>query len=130
LQREGSPFSRNIYRHRTEDEIMTVTTHSELTLEKVNQAIAAILDVLGEPETELHNRALTAFQSGDHQTVKRLASTHLSDYYCKALGYLGGALKLTPNTDTILAESARSAADHVKEKALARLGTETEKALS
>lgn len=109
---------------------MEATQSSELTLEKVNQAITAILETLGSPEIELHNRALAAFQSGDHQTVKRLASTHLSDYYCKALGYLGGALKLTPNTDTILAESARSAADYVREKALARLGTEIEKALN
>ncbi|MDX2245067.1 MAG: hypothetical protein NW224_30690 [Leptolyngbyaceae cyanobacterium bins.302] len=86
--------------------------------------------MLGNPESELHSKALTAFQSGDHQTVKRLASTHLSDYYCKALGYLGGALKLTPNTDTILAESARAAADFAKEKTLAQLGAEIEKALS
>jgi hypothetical protein len=106
------------------------TQLAELTLEKVNQAVQAILDTLGTPESELHSKALAAFQSGDHQTVKRLASTHLSDYYCKALGYLGGALKLTPNTDTILAESARAAADFAKEKTLARLGAEIEKALS
>jgi len=105
-------------------------TQTELTLEKVNQAVGAILETLGTPEADLHKRALTAFQSGDHQTVKRLASTNLSDYYCKALGYLGGALKLTPNTDTILAESARAAADFVKEKTLTRLGAEIEKALS
>jgi hypothetical protein len=86
---------------------MQATQTTELTLEKVNQA----------------------FQNGDHQTVKRLASTNLSDYYCKALGYLGGALKLTPNTDTILAESARSAADFVKEKTLAQLGTAIANAL-
>lgn len=97
-------------------------TQSELTLERVNQAVSAILETLGEPTTELHSRALTAFQSSDHQTVKRLASTHLSDYYCKSLGYLGGALKLTPNTDTILAESARAAADFAREQTLARLG--------
>jgi hypothetical protein len=103
---------------------------TELTLEKVNQAVGAILETLGTPESELHNKALAAFQSGDHQAVKRLASTNLSDYYCKALGYLGGALKLTPNTDTILAESARSAAEFAKEKTLARLGAEIEKALS
>lgn len=109
---------------------MTVATSSELTLEKVNQAVRAILDVLGSPETELHAKALAAFQNGDHQTVKRLASTNLSDYYCKSLGYLGGALKLTPNTDTILAESARAAADFTKEKALVHLGSEIEKALS
>ncbi|BAT56561.1 hypothetical protein NOS3756_55730 (plasmid) [Nostoc sp. NIES-3756] len=97
-------------------------TSTEITLEKVNQAVNAILEVLGTPETELHQKALTAFQSGDHQTVKRLASTNLSDYYVKSLGYLGGALKLTVNTDTILAESARSAADFTKEKALKQLG--------
>lgn len=109
---------------------MQATQPTELTLEKVNQAVSAILEVLGKPESELHSKALAAFQSGDHQTVKRLASTNLSDYYCKALGYLGGALKLTPNTDTILAESARAAADFTKEKTLVRLGAEIEKALS
>ena len=100
------------------------------TTERVNQAINAILETLGNPENDLHSKALAAFQEGDYQTVKRLAATNLSDYYCKALGYLGGALKLTPNTDTILAESARAAADFVKEKTLARLGTEIAKALS
>lgn len=103
---------------------------TELTLERVNQAIHSILETLGKPENDLHSKALTAFQSGDHQTVKRLASTNLSDYYCKALSYLGGALKLTPNTDTILAESARAAADFVKEKTLIRLEDAIEKALS
>ncbi|NJO66121.1 MAG: hypothetical protein HC832_00380 [Leptolyngbyaceae cyanobacterium RM1_405_57] len=109
---------------------MQATQPTELTSEKVDQAVQAIFETLGNPETELHRKALTAFQSGDHQTVKRLASTNLSDYYCKSLGYLGGALKLTPNTDTILAESARAAADFVKEKTLTRLGAEIEKVLS
>lgn len=108
---------------------MTSTINTELSAERVDAAINAILETLGEPETDLHRKALAAFQSGDHQTVKRLASTNLSDYYCKALGYLGGALKLTPNTDTILAESARAAADFIKEKTLIRLGTEIAKAL-
>lgn len=94
----------------------------ELTLERVNQAINVILEVLGTPETELHSKAYQAFTSGDHQTVKRLAATNLSDCYVKALGYLGGALKLTPNTDTILAESARAAADFSREKTLHHLG--------
>lgn len=108
---------------------MTVAASPELTLDRVQTAVNAILETLGEPENDLHTKALAAFQSGDHQTVKRLASTNLSDYYCKALGYLGGALKLTPNTDTILAESARAAADFVKEKTLARLGLEIANAL-
>lgn len=109
---------------------MTVAASPELTLDQVKRAVTAILEALGQPESDLHKQALVAFQNGEHQTVKRLASTHLADYYCKALGYLGGALKLTPNTDTILAESARAAADFTKERTLARLGAEIEKALS
>jgi hypothetical protein len=108
---------------------MTTTINTELSPEGVNQAIDAILIGLGEPETDLHREALSAFQRGDYQVVKRLAATNLNDYYCKALGYLGGALKLTPNTDTILAESARSAADFAREKTLARLSAEIAKAL-
>ena len=108
---------------------MTTTLNTEFSLERVTQAVDAILETLGEPATDLHRQALSAFKVGDYQRVKRLASTNLSDYYCKALGYLGGALKLTPNTDTILAESARAAADFLREKALARLGAEIAKAL-
>ena len=108
---------------------MTTATQQELTLTGVTQAVNAIVETLGKPENALHSDALSAFQSGDYQTVKRLASTNLSDYYCKALGYLGGALKLTPNTDTILAESARAAAEFTKEKTLTRLGAEIAKAL-
>ncbi|NET54911.1 MAG: hypothetical protein F6K47_01490 [Symploca sp. SIO2E6] len=109
---------------------MTTTINTEINLERVNKAISAILATLGEPETDLHREALAAFHRGDYLVVKRLAATNLSDYYCKALGYLGGALKLTPNTDTILAESARSAADFVRDKTLSRLGTEIAQALA
>jgi hypothetical protein len=109
---------------------MTTTISTELNLERVNKAVEAILTTLGEPESVLHNEALSAFHQGDYQIVKRLAATNLADHYCKALGYLGGALKLTPNTDTILAESARSAAEFVREKTLAKLSTEIAKALA
>lgn len=109
---------------------MVQAVSTELTLDRVNQAVNAILDVLGIPENDLHAEALAAFRSGDHQTVKRLASTNLSDYYVKSLGYLGGALKLTPNTDTILAESARAAADFTREKVLHQLGREIAQALN
>ncbi|MBE9108892.1 hypothetical protein IQ273_05610 [Nodosilinea sp. LEGE 07298] len=67
---------------------------AELTTEKVNAAIAIIFEVLGEPETDIHRQALQSFQQGDYQTVKRLSLENLNDFYCKALGYLGGALKL------------------------------------
>jgi hypothetical protein len=109
---------------------MTTTINTELSAERVNSAVNAILEALGTPETDLHSAALSAFHRGDYQFVKRLAATNLSDSYCKALGYLGGALKLTPNTDTILAESARAAADYVRERTLARLGSEIAKALN
>jgi hypothetical protein len=109
--------------------VQATQSTSELTLEKVNQAVEAILNVLGTPETDLHNEALSAFRRGDQQTVKRLAATNLTDSFCKALGYLGGALKLTPNTDTILAESARSAAEFAKEKILVQLGAQIAQAL-
>ncbi|MBO3460452.1 hypothetical protein G7B40_019845 [Aetokthonos hydrillicola Thurmond2011] len=103
---------------------------TELSPEKVKVAVDAIVNVLGTPENDLHAEALAAFHRGEHQIVKRLAATNLDDHFCKALGYLGGALKLTPNTDTILAESARSAAEFVKHKTLHLLGTEIANALN
>ncbi|MBD2083367.1 hypothetical protein [Leptolyngbya sp. FACHB-17] len=108
---------------------MVQALQTEFTAEKVNKAVSAILETLGEPEADLHKNALEAFQRGDHATVKRLASTNLTDNFCKSLGYLGGALKLTPNTDTILAESARAACEHLKEKHLVKLGIELGNAL-
>lgn len=109
---------------------MQATQIPELTQERVQRAVNAILEVLGEPENDLHKEAQSAFQQGNYQHVKRLAATNLNDYYCKALGYLGGALKLTPNTDTILAESARAAADFLREQTLIKLGTELGNALT
>ncbi|QLE47888.1 hypothetical protein FD724_07590 [Nostoc sp. C057] len=109
---------------------MVEAVQQELTLEKVQQAVNAILQALGNPENNLQIEAWTAFQNGDYQTVKRFASTNLADSYCKSLGYLGGAFKLTPNTDTILAESARAAADFAKERTLRQLGNAIAKALN
>lgn len=93
----------------------------ELSAEAVQKAVDAILAMLGTPTEPLHIEALQAFQQGNHQRVKRLASTHLGDHFCRSLGYLGSALKLTPNTDTILAEAARAAADFAKERTLVAL---------
>lgn len=91
------------------------------TQEQTEKAIAAIINVLGKPATDAQEQALEAFQRKDYLVVKRLASTNLDDYFIKSLGYMGGALKLTPNTDTILAEAARSAADHAKVRTTAQL---------
>jgi hypothetical protein len=86
-------------------ELMSVPV-AELTTEKVNAAIAIIFEVLGEPETDLHRQALQSFHQGDYQTVKRLSLENLNDFYCKALGYLGRALKLTEINSTGLCGAA------------------------
>ena len=109
---------------------MTTTVASQkLTEEAVGKAVSAILIKLGDPWSEAQTDALKAFQEGDYQRVKRLASTNLEDSYIKSLGYLGSAYKLTPNTDTILAESARAAADSVRSRTLSDLGTAIQEAL-
>lgn len=94
-------------------------TTAGLTIEQVQKAVDAILEVLGEPSTDAQKNAIANFKEGNYDKVRRLAATSLDDYYCKSLGYLGSAFKLLPNTDTILAESARAAADH-RERLLAR----------
>jgi len=94
---------------------------TELSQERVQIAVDAILNKLGEPQTEDQKKALNAFHRNDQATVKRLSSLNLSDPFIKALGYLGSAAKLTPNTDTILSESARAAADWTREKTLNEL---------
>lgn len=111
---------------------MVQAIQQELTLEKVQQAVNAILKVLvkEDPQSDLHTKALNAFMEGDYQTVKRLAATNLSDNFCRSLGYLGGALKVIPNTDTILAESARAAAEFDKERTLKELGDAIASALN
>ena len=101
---------------------MTVATAAPaFTADKVQTAVNSILETLKDGTSGLHSDALSAFQQSDHARVKRLASTNLSDSYCRSLAYLGSALKLTPNTDTILAEAARAAADFAKERELHRL---------
>lgn len=111
---------------------MVQAVQQELTQEQVNRAVKAILNVLGIPEDEniAQAEALSAFAKGDYQTVRRLAATNLADNYIKSLGYLGSAFKLTPNTDTILAESARAAAEYNKERTLKKLGAEIATALN
>lgn len=110
--------------------MQTTPSPPAFTADRVQQAANAILETLGEPETNLHREVLSAFQQENYMVVKRLAATHLSDSYCKSLAYLGSAFKLTPNTDTILAESARSAADFAKEQALTRLSAALAEALA
>lgn len=92
-----------------------------LDKDRVAAAVQVILETLGEPASEIQAEALRAFYAGDAALIKRLSVGNLSDNYLKCLGYLVSAPKLTPNTDTILAESARSAAEHVKDRTLTHL---------
>ena len=106
----------------------------EITEEKVNKAVSAILEVLGDPQTNYQKHAIACFRLGEYDKVRRLAATNLEDFYCKSLGYLSSAFKLLPNTDTILAESARAAAEYkaefLKRKTLDWLGKEIDSALN
>jgi hypothetical protein len=105
-----------------------------ITEEKVNKAVNAILNVLGTPKTNHQKDAIASFYQGEYDKVRRLAATNLEDCYCKSLSYLGSAFKLLPNTDTILAESARAAAEYkaelLKKETLDWLGREIDSALS
>ena len=96
--------------------------NTEITQEYASRAVEAVLEVLGSPATDVQKTALEAFHSGDAATIKRLSVMNLSDNYLKCLGYLISVSKLTAQTDTILAESCRSAADHVRDKILNYLG--------
>ena len=101
-----------------------------LTKERVQMAVDAILTTLGTPTNELHQQAIEAFHREDYLAIKRLSSTHLGDSFCRSLGYLGSAYKLTQNTDTILAEAARAAADFAHERELQRLSKAIAQALN
>jgi hypothetical protein len=87
------------------------------------KAIDVILSELGEPTTDLHRQAFAAYKEGDSARVKRLSTLNLSDSYLRCLGYLVSAVKnpALPTIDTLLAESARAAADFAKERTLDRL---------
>lgn len=104
--------------------MVATPTKYEITAAYVENAVTAILKALGEPQTDPQKEALKAFHEGDSGTIKRLSVLNLQDNYIKCLGYLVSAPKLTPQTDTILAESCRSAADHARDVVLTTLGTE------
>lgn len=98
------------------------------TKEQVQEVVNAILGTLGTPKNSLHREAREAFIKGDYQRVELLASTNLYDFYCKSLAHLGRAFELASDTPTILAESARAAADFSREKILLKLGSDIKSA--
>ncbi|MFM7424282.1 MAG: hypothetical protein ACKO7W_04695 [Elainella sp.] len=108
---------------------MTVATAPNVTETQVASVVEAILDVLGTPTTKAEKEVLAAFEARNFDAVRRIAAANLSNNFCKALGYLGSAYKLLPNTDTILAESARAAAAHAEDRALHLLSEKISAAL-
>ncbi|MEM1307943.1 MAG: hypothetical protein AAGF98_00325 [Cyanobacteria bacterium P01_H01_bin.153] len=89
----------------------------------VHNALEAILDTLGEPNSTLHQDALEAYQSGDTDKLRLLAATNLGDHFCRSLGYAVSA-KTKPGLPTVavvLAESARAAADFAREREMQKL---------
>jgi hypothetical protein len=101
----------------------------ELSADRVAVAVDAILEALGKPQSAIHVMALSAFKQGRADFIKRLAVGNPSDNFIGALGYLVSAPKLTPNTDTILREAAKTAAAHVADRTLAELGSAIYEAL-
>ena len=88
---------------------------------EVLATIQTILAELGEPQTPAQEKALTLFQSGEIEELRLVAASSLSDNYCKALGYLGGATKPNPAVAVVLAEAARAAAEVRKDRTLDKL---------
>lgn len=95
-----------------------------LSTEQIQDAVNAILDALGDPWTPEQSDAITFFRAGKYETVRDLATYQLDDNYIKALGYLASAHKNPPTIMTLLAESARSAAEAQKQRTLSALSIE------
>ena len=94
----------------------------EWTRTAVEAVETALLNILGEPVHPHQDDIMYSFKEGDFELVKRIAATHLEDSFSRSLAYLSSAYKLTPNTDTIIAEACRAAADHARDLALQQLG--------
>lgn len=100
---------------------MTATTAPAIDATAVQTVIEAILAELGEPATPAQSAALEAFRRGDDSAIRILAASNLADSYCRSLGYLISAPKLLPTTAVILAEAARAAADHRRDRTMGKL---------
>ena len=89
----------------------------------VYQALSAILNTLGTPDTALHKEALEAYQSGDADKLRLLAATNLGDHFCRSLGYAISAQTKPglPTVAVVLAEAARAAADFAREREMQKL---------
>ena len=77
---------------------MVQAVSTELTPLKVQQAVNAIFEVLGEPTDEWQHQALEQYKKGDAIAVKKINASHLRDYYCKCLGCFGQCNKHQPQS--------------------------------
>ncbi|WP_373527395.1 hypothetical protein [Nostoc sp.] len=91
-----------------------------LTLEKTQQAVDMILEVLGEPTDEWQHQALAKYKNGDAIATKEIYASHLRDFYCKCLGFLA-ALTSTTNPHKVLSAAANAAADHAQVRTLDKI---------
>lgn len=97
----------------------TITTapakSNPLTSWDGDRILQRYMDALPEPQSEAHNQARAAIETGNYEICKVLASIHLSDSYIKAIGYLSSVPKVCaaglPTLPTLLSEAARACAD-------------------
>lgn len=100
---------------------MVQAVQQELTQEKVQQAVNAIFEVLGEPTDEWQRQALEQYKKGDARAVKKINASHLRDFYCKCLGFLVSATSTNPALRKILSAAANAAADHAQVRTLDKI---------
>ncbi|MBN3871647.1 hypothetical protein [Nostoc sp. JL33] len=100
---------------------MMQTVSTELTPLKVQQAVDAIFEVLGEPTDEWQRQALAKYKNGDAIATKEIYASHLRDYYCKCLGFLVNATITNGNLRKLLSAAANAAADHAQMRTLDRI---------
>jgi len=90
--------------------------------------IFAILEKLGEPQTEVQARSRSAFLDQRFSEVKKIRTEDLTDSYLRAFSYLASAVAVSDpknpahgNYPTVLSEAIMATADYQKEKCLKEL---------
>jgi len=95
---------------------------------QLSYEIVAILQKLGEPQTDFQNQARSAFLDQRFSEVKRIRTQDLTDSYLRAFSYLASAVAVSDpknpahgNYPTVLSEAIMATADYQKEKCLKEL---------
>lgn len=100
---------------------MVQAVSTELTPLKVQQAVDAIFEVLGEPTDEWQRQALEQYKKGDAIAVKKINASHLRDFYCKCLGFMVNATSTNPALRKLLSAATNAAADHAQVRTLDKI---------